>query len=117
VKRSQFWDATAGKSRYKPGLWRNNAVIGEPGLSGRERIFARWEIWGWANFARVDYLLTRPGSLTVSEISITGDEAAAAFQAALIAALDERIIKVAVPSCYIRRVADEEFLNRIFARP
>src|SRR3981189_2468276 len=72
---------------------------------------ARWEIWD--GIRAVDYLLTRP-EVDGERISITGTSGGG-FQAALIAALDERI-KVAVPSCYISALP-MRINNRIFADP
>ena len=108
-ERSQFWDATAGKSRY-------NLVCGEHALMGNLAYLAganlaRWEIWD--GIRAVDYLLTRP-EVDGERISITGTSGGG-FQAALIAALDERI-KVAVPSCYISALP-MRISNRIFADP
>ena len=108
-ERSQFWDATAGKSRY-------NLVCGEHAVMGNLAYLAganlaRWEIWD--GIRAVDYLLTRP-EVDGERISITGTSGGG-FQAALIAALDERI-KVAVPSCYISALPMRIY-NRIFADP
>jgi Acetyl xylan esterase (AXE1) len=108
-ERSQFWDASAGKSRY-------NLVCGEHAVMGNLAYLAganlaRWEIWD--GIRAVDYLLTRP-EVDGERISITGTSGGG-FQAALIAALDERI-KVAVPSCYISALPMRIY-NRIFADP
>jgi pimeloyl-ACP methyl ester carboxylesterase len=108
-ERSQFWDATAGKSRY-------NLVCGEHAVMGNLAYLAganlaRWEIWD--GIRAVDYLLTRP-EVDGERISITGTSGGG-FQATLIAALDERI-KVAVPSCYISALP-MRISNRIFADP
>src|SRR5256886_965987 len=108
-ERSQFWDATAGKSRY-------NLICGEHAVMGNLAYLAganlaRWEIWD--GIRAVDYLLTRP-EVDSERISITGTSGGG-FQAALIAALDERI-KVAVPSCYISALPMRIY-NRIFADP
>jgi pimeloyl-ACP methyl ester carboxylesterase len=108
-ERSQFWDATAGKSRY-------NLICGEHAVMGNLAYLAgtnlaRWEIWD--GIRAVDYLLTRP-EVDGERISITGTSGGG-FQAALIAALDERI-KVAVPSCYISALP-MRISNRIFADP
>jgi hypothetical protein len=108
-ERSQFWDATAGKSRY-------NLVCGEHAVIGNLAYLAganlaRWEIWD--GIRAVDYLLTRP-EVDGERISITGTSGGG-FQATLIAALDERI-KVAVPSCYISALPMRIY-NRIFADP
>jgi hypothetical protein len=108
-ERSQFWDATAGRSRY-------NLVCGEHAVMGNLAYLAganlaRWEIWD--GIRAVDYLLTRP-EVDGERISITGTSGGG-FQATLIAALDERI-KVAVPSCYITALP-MRISNRIFADP
>ena len=108
-ERSQFWDASVGKSRY-------NLVCGEHAVVGNLAYLAganlaRWEIWD--GIRAVDYLLTRP-EVDSERISITGTSGGG-FQASLIAALDERI-KVAVPSCYISALP-MRISNRIFADP
>ncbi len=108
-ERSQFWDATVGKSRY-------NLVCGEHAVIGNLAYLAganlaRWEIWD--GIRAVDYLLTRP-EVDGERISITGTSGGG-FQATLIAALDERI-KVAVPSCYISALP-MRISNRIFVDP
>jgi pimeloyl-ACP methyl ester carboxylesterase len=108
-ERSQFWDPTAGKSRY-------NLICGEHAVMGNLAYLAganlaRWEIWD--GIRAVDYLLTRP-EVDGERINITGTSGGG-FQAALIAALDERI-KVAVPSCYISALP-MRISNRIFADP
>ena len=108
-ERSQFWDAAAGKSRY-------NLICGEHAVMGNLAYLAganlaRWEIWD--GIRAVDYLLTRP-EVDGERISITGTSGGG-FQAALIAAVDERI-KVAVPSCYISALP-MRISNRIFADP
>src|ERR1700737_3577598 len=93
-ERSQFWDATAGKSRYNL-ICAEHAVIGNLAyLAGAN--LARWEVWDGIRAA--DYLLTRP-EVDSERISITGTSGGGT-QAALIAALDPRI-KMAVVSCYI----------------
>jgi cephalosporin-C deacetylase-like acetyl esterase len=108
-ERSQFWDASTGKSRY-------NLVCGEHAVMGNLAYLAganlaRWEIWD--GIRAVDYLLTRP-EVDGERISITGTSGGG-FQATLIAALDERI-RVAVPSCYISALPMRIY-NRIFADP
>jgi len=108
-ERSQFWDATTGKSRY-------NLICGEHAVMGNLAYLAganlaRWEIWD--GIRAVDYLLTR-AEVDGERINITGTSGGG-FQAALIAALDERI-KVAVPSCYISALPMRIY-NRIFADP
>src|SRR5437660_1360616 len=108
-ERSQFWDASAGKSRYNL-VCGENAVIGNLAyLAGAN--LARWEIWD--GIRAVDYLLTRP-EVNGERISITGTSGGG-FQATLMVALDERI-KVAVPSCYISALPMRIY-NRIFADP
>ncbi len=108
-ERSQFWDATTGKSRY-------NLICGEHAVMGNLAYLtganlARWEIWD--GIRAVDYLLTR-AEVDGERISITGTSGGG-FQATLIAALDRRI-KVAVPSCYISALP-MRIHNRIFADP
>jgi len=108
-ERSQFWNAAAGKSRYNL-ICGEHAVIGNLAyLAGAN--LARWEIWD--GIRAVDYLLTRP-EVDGERISITGTSGGG-FQAALIAAVDERI-KVAVPSCYISALP-MRISNRIFVDP
>src|SRR2546423_3964776 len=108
-ERSQFWDATTGKSRYNL-ICAEHAVMGNLAyLAGTN--LARWEIWD--GMRAVDYLLTRP-EVDGERISITGPSGGG-FQTALIAALDPRI-KVAVPSCYITALPMRIY-NRIFADP
>jgi len=108
-ERSQFWDAASGKTRY-------NLVCGEHGVLGNLAYLAganlaRWEIWD--GIRALDYLLTRP-EVDPERISITGTSGGG-FQAAHIAALDNRI-KVAAPSCYISSLP-MRMANRIFADP
>ncbi len=108
-ERSQFWDAAAGKTRY-------NLVCGEHAVLGNLAYLAganlaRWEIWD--GMRALDYLLTRP-EVDPNRISITGTSGGG-FQAAHIAALDNRI-KVAAPSCYISSLP-MRMANRIFADP
>src|SRR5438874_13417422 len=108
-ERSQFWDAAAGTSHY-------NLICGEHAVMGNLAYLAganlaRWEIWD--GIRAVDYLLTRP-DVDGERISITGTSGGGT-QAALIAALDQRI-KVAVPSCYISALP-MRISNRIFADP
>src|SRR6266852_4964047 len=108
-ERSQFWDPKAQKSRYNL-ICAEHAVMGNLAyLAGAS--LARWEVWD--GIRAVDYLLTRP-EVDGERISITGTSGGG-FQAALIAALDERI-KVAVPSCYISALP-MRISNRIFADP
>src|SRR5438477_13058862 len=108
-ERSQFWDASAGKSRY-------NLVCGEHAVIGNLAYLAganlaRWEIWD--GIRAVDYLFTR-SEVDTERISIVGTSGGGT-QAALIAALEQRI-KVAVPSCYITALPMRIF-NRIFSDP
>ncbi len=108
-ERSQFWDATTGKSRY-------NLICGEHAVLGNLAYLvganlARWEVWD--GIRALDYLLTRP-EVDGQRISITGTSGGG-FQATLIAALDDRI-KVAAPSCYISALP-MRISNRIFADP
>jgi Acetyl xylan esterase (AXE1) len=108
-ERSQFWDASAGKSRYNL-ICAEHAVMGNLAyLAGAN--LARWEIWD--GMRAVDYLLTRP-EVDPARISITGTSGGG-FQTTLIAALDERI-KVVIPSCYITALP-MRMANRIFADP
>src|SRR5437660_3069868 len=108
-ERSQFWDPKARKSRYNL-ICAEHAVMGNLAyLAGAN--LAQWEIWD--GIRAVDYLLTRP-DVDGERISITGTSGGGT-QAALIAALDQRI-KVAVPSCYISALP-MRISNRIFADP
>jgi Acetyl xylan esterase (AXE1) len=108
-ERSQFWDATAGKSRY-------NLICGEHAILGNLAYLAganlaRWEIWD--GMRALDYLLTR-SDVDASRVSITGTSGGG-FQTAMIAALDPRI-GTAVPSCYITALP-MRVANRIFKDP
>ncbi len=81
-ERSQFWDATRGRSRY-------NLICGEHAVLGNLAYLAganlaRWEVWD--GMRALDYLLTRP-EVDHGRISITGTSGGG-FQTALIAALD-----------------------------
>ena len=108
-ERSQFWDGTAGKSRYNL-VCAEHAVLGNLAyLAGAN--LARWEIWD--GMRAVDYLLTRP-DVDAERINITGTSGGGT-QATLIAALDPRI-KAAVPSCYISSLP-MRMANRIFVDP
>ena len=108
-ERSQFWDAAAKKSRYNL-ICAEHAVLGNLAyLAGTN--LARWEIWD--GIRALDYLLTRP-DVDPNRINITGTSGGG-FQAAHIAALDERI-RVAAPSCYITALPMRIF-NRIFQDP
>lgn len=108
-ERSQFWDATNGKSRY-------NMVCGEHAVLGNLAYLAganlaRWQIWD--GIRALDYLLTR-SDVDPSRISITGTSGGG-LQATYIGSLDDRI-KVIVPSCYISAQPMRAY-NRIFADP
>src|SRR2546425_5656926 len=108
-ERSQFWDAKAKKSRYNL-ICAEHAVMGNLAyLAGAN--LARWEIWD--GIRALDYLLTRP-EVDPNRINITGTSGGG-FQAAHIAALDDRI-KVAAPSCYITALPMRVY-NRIFRDP
>src|SRR5438445_85185 len=108
-ERSQFWDAKKNKSRYNL-ICAEHAVMGNLAyLAGTN--LARWEMWD--GIRALDYLLTRP-EVDPERINITGTSGGG-FQAAHIAALDERI-KVAAPSCYITALPMRVY-NRIFADP
>ena len=108
-ERSQFWDATRGRSRY-------NLICGEHAVLGNLAYLAgtnlaRWEVWD--GMRALDYLLTRP-EVDRTRVSITGTSGGG-FQAAIIAALDQRI-KAAAPSCYITALPMRVW-NRIFKDP
>ena len=108
-ERSQFWDATRGRSRY-------NLICGEHAVLGNLAYLAganlaRWEVWDGVR--ALDYLLTRP-EVDHGRISITGTSGGG-FQTALIAALDRRI-QTAAPSCYITALP-MRVGNRIFKDP
>jgi hypothetical protein len=108
-ERSQFWDASSGKSRY-------NLICGEHAVLGNLAYLAgaslaRWEVWD--GMRALDYLLTRP-DVDSARISITGTSGGG-FQAALIGAIDTRIKSVA-PSCYITALP-MRVANRIFEDP
>jgi hypothetical protein len=108
-ERSQFWDASARRSRY-------NLICGEHAVLGNLAYLAgtnlaRWEVWD--GMRALDYLLTRP-EVDPARISITGTSGGG-FQAAIIAALDSRI-NAAAPSCYIT-VLPMRVSNRIFKDP
>jgi cephalosporin-C deacetylase-like acetyl esterase len=108
-ERSQFWNAEAGKSRYNL-ICAEHAVLGNLAyLAGAN--LARWEIWDGCR--ALDYLLSRP-EVDPARINITGTSGGG-FQAAHIAALDERI-KIAAPSCYITALP-MRMHNRIFKDP
>jgi hypothetical protein len=108
-ERSQFWDEKSGRSRY-------NLVCGEHAVLGNLAYLAgtnlaRWEIWD--GMRALDLLLSRK-EVDGTRISIIGTSGGG-FQAAHIAALDERIT-IAVPSCYITSLP-MRMNNRIFADP
>ena len=108
-ERSQFWDAKKHQSRYNL-ICAEHAVLGNLAyLAGTN--LARWEIWD--GIRALDYLLTRP-DVDPERINITGTSGGG-FQAAHIAALDQRI-KVAAPSCYITALTMRVY-NRIFKDP
>ena len=98
-ERSQFWDASRGRSRY-------NLICGEHAVLGNLAYLAganlaRWEVWD--GMRALDYLLTRP-EVDPARISITGTSGGG-FQAAIIAALDPRI-RVAAPVLLHHRAPD-----------
>jgi cephalosporin-C deacetylase-like acetyl esterase len=108
-ERSQFWDASRGRSRY-------NLICGEHAVLGNLAYLAganlaRWSIWD--GMRAVDYLLTRP-EVDPGRISITGTSGGG-FQAAHIGALDQRI-RVVAPSCFITSLP-MRMANRIFEDP
>ena len=108
-ERSQFWDERSGKSRY-------NLVCGEHAVLGNLAYLAgtnlaRWEIWD--GMRALDLLLSRK-EVDRTRIAIIGTSGGG-FQAAHIAALDERIT-LAAPSCYITSLP-MRMNNRIFADP
>jgi len=108
-ERSQFWDKAAGKSRY-------NLVCGEHAILGNLAYLAganlaRWETWD--GIRALDYLLSR-ADVDPSRVSVTGTSGGG-FQAAYLAALDDRI-SVAAPSCYISSLP-MRMANRIFEDP
>lgn len=108
-ERSQFWDSKSNKSRYNL-ICAEHAVLGNLAyLAGTN--LARWETWD--GIRAVDYLLTRP-DVDPERINITGTSGGG-FQAAHIAALDQRI-KVAGISCYITALPMRVY-NRIFQDP
>jgi pimeloyl-ACP methyl ester carboxylesterase len=108
-ERSQFWDSKNSKSRYNL-ICAEHAILGNLAyLAGTN--LARWEIWD--GIRAVDYLLTRP-DVDPDRINITGTSGGG-FQAAHIAALDQRI-KVAGISCYITALPMRVY-NRIFQDP
>lgn len=108
-ERSQFWDASARRSRYNL-ICGEHAVLGNLAYLAGANI-ARWEVWD--GMRALDYLLTRP-DVDSARISITGTSGGG-FQAAVIAALDSRI-RVAAPSCYISALP-MRMANRIFEDP
>ena len=108
-ERSQFWDASARRSRYNL-ICGEHAVLGNLAYLAGTNI-ARWEVWD--GMRALDYLLTRP-EVDPARISITGTSGGG-FQAAMIAALDSRI-RVAAPSCFISALP-MRVSNRIFEDP
>jgi hypothetical protein len=108
-ERSQFWDASRGRSRY-------NLVCGEHAVLGNLACLAgtslnRYEIWD--GMRALDYLLTRP-DVDGTRIAVTGTSGGGQ-QAAYLGALDERIGVVA-PSCFITSMP-MRMANRIFEDP
>jgi pimeloyl-ACP methyl ester carboxylesterase len=108
-ERSQFWDATARKSRYNL-ICAEHAVLGNLAFLAGTNL-GRWEIWD--GIRSIDYLLTRT-DVDPERINITGSSGGGT-QTAYIAALDGRI-KVAAPSCYITALPMRVY-NRIFKDP
>ena len=108
-ERSQFWDASAKRSRYNL-ICGEHAVLGNLAYLAGTNI-ARWEVWD--GMRALDYVLTRP-EVDPARISITGTSGGG-FQAAVIAALDSRI-RVAAPSCFISALP-MRMSNRIFEDP
>lgn len=108
-ERSQFWDATRGRSRFNL-VCGEHAVLGNlAGLAGAN--LSRWSAWD--GIRALDYLLTRP-EIDPARISITGTSGGG-FQAATIGALDERI-HVVIPSCFLTSLP-MRMANRIFEDP
>jgi dienelactone hydrolase len=108
-ERSQFWDASRGRSRY-------NLVCGEHAVLGNLACLAgtslnRYEIWD--GMRALDYLLTRP-EVDPTRIAATGTSGGGQ-QAAYLGALDERI-RVVAPSCFITSMP-MRMANRIFEDP
>jgi len=108
-ERSQFWDASRGRSRY-------NLVCGEHAVLGNLATLAgasllRWMVWD--GMRAVDYLLTRP-EVDPAKIAITGTSGGG-VQSTWIGALDERVGLVA-PSCFITALP-MRMANRIFEDP
>ena len=108
-ERSQFWDASRGRSRY-------NLVCGEHAVLGNLAVLAgasllRWEVGD--GMRAVDYLLAR-SEVDARRISITGTSGGG-LQAAWIGALDPRIA-VVIPSCYVTSLP-MRMANRIFEDP
>jgi hypothetical protein len=108
-ERSQFWDATRGRSRY-------NLVCGEHAVLGNLATLAgaslvRWMVWD--GMRAVDYLLTRP-DVDGARLAITGTSGGGG-QATWTFALDERI-GVAAPSCFVTSLP-MRMANRIFEDP
>jgi dienelactone hydrolase len=108
-ERSQYWDATARRSRF-------NLVCGEHAVLGNLAVLAgtsltRYEVWDGIRAA--DYLLTRP-EVDGRRLSITGTSGGG-FQSTWIGALDERVSVVA-PSCFVTSLP-LRMANRIFEDP
>jgi cephalosporin-C deacetylase-like acetyl esterase len=93
-ERSEYWDATAGKSRIGIGT-REHTMAGLQCLLTGTSV-ARYEIWdGIRGF---DYLLTRP-DVDASRIAVAGNSGGGT-QSAYLNALEPRLA-AAAPSCYI----------------
>jgi hypothetical protein len=108
-ERSQFWDASRGRSRY-------NLVCGEHAVLGNLATLAgtsiaRWMVWD--GMRAVDYLQGRP-EVDPARLSITGTSGGG-FQSLWIGSLDERIGVVA-PSCFPTALP-MRMANRIFEDP
>jgi dienelactone hydrolase len=108
-ERSQFWEASRGRSRY-------NLVCGEHAVLGNLACLAgtslnRYEVWDGVR--TLDYLLTRP-DVDPARIAVTGTSGGGQ-QAAYLGALDERIALVA-PSCFVTSLP-MRMANRIFEDP
>jgi dienelactone hydrolase len=108
-ERSQYWDASRGRSRY-------NLVCGEHAVLGNLACLAgtslnRYEIWD--GMRALDYLLTR-SDVDGTRIAVTGTSGGGQ-QAAYLGALDERIGVVA-PSCFVTSMP-MRMANRIFEDP
>ena len=108
-ERSQFWEATRGRSRY-------NLVCGEHAVLGNLACVAgssliRYMVWD--GMRALDYLLTRP-DVDPARIAVTGTSGGG-FQSLYLGALDERI-QVVAPSCFVTSLP-MRMANRIFEDP